>query len=198
MSEQVKVRVTAYRENVVIEAIDPEKEFPGWFPLDSEKVGCTLVGTQKSLGVSKEALRILRGLPRCGDSIGSVMWWPVKSGGFAFGWLGGPRTILRGGSEGDRNFAVREGGYVLIPNDTSLDAQKYIRDTLGKTRPSLYHRWVPGYGDADGSEGKVCARCGVCAVWKGKKVVRWAPEWGGTWVKDLSARPIPDCSSEVE
>lgn len=124
----IKVKVTGYKDMIVIEAQEPQKELEGWTPMGPGRVGSVLSKTAGRLGVSDEAIALLKKVKRSHDAIGDVMWWPCVDGSFAFGWMGGfyavfdPKT-----AEGDRQFTVPdEGHYVPIPNDVPPGAMKWI------------------------------------------------------------------------
>lgn len=128
-------RITAHRGFLIFHA--REGDFPGLLHCNERRVGTTVVGTVSRLGISDEAIELLRKVKVGNDGIGDVMWWPglVAAGGAdngdgteerppTFGWLGlnceikNPQKI-----EGDRYFGVPEWqAWVTIPNESDPEA----------------------------------------------------------------------------
>ena len=128
----MKVRITAYKGILCIEAQEPFVKDEGFLPNNDGRVGCLVMGTKEHLGVSQEALDLLKTIPRSLDDIGDVMWWGDK-GKFYFGWLGSPRTLVDPKRcEGDRRYAVPNGEYILIPNEVPEGAMEalYVPDAI--------------------------------------------------------------------
>lgn len=133
MSDEVKVKVTAYEGIfLVIDASNAGAKSEEWYPSGDGRIGCVLLDTKKNLGVSEEALALLRTIRRSDDAIGDVDWFatdvPGKGPAHAFGWLGGPRKIVDPTIvTGSRHYHVPADAFVLIPNDVPRDAVTAIR-----------------------------------------------------------------------
>lgn len=113
----MKVKVTEYNGLVVIETLKPEKD-EDFIPVtEPGKVGSVLIDTGKHLGISKEALAIMKDLYISHDDIGDVDAWKAGDRD-CFGWLGplirivGPKAELS--NTGWGNIA-----HIDIPNETS-------------------------------------------------------------------------------
>jgi len=127
----VKVRVTAHRGLIVIEAVEPEKALDGWVPIGPGRLGSVICKTKNHLGVSDEALVLLKQVPRSLDCIGDLDWWLCEDGSHAFAWLGATKRIFAPARmSGSRSYVVPEGHHVRIPNDVPADAQQAINDSL--------------------------------------------------------------------
>ncbi len=122
----MKVHITAYKGALCIETQEPIVKDETFVPAGGGNFGCVLMDTKTNLGVSQEALVLLRRVRKNRDSMGDVMWWPVGDK-FCFGWMGGPLALkVPGRITGDRDYAVREGAYTLIQNDVPEGAQQAI------------------------------------------------------------------------
>lgn len=119
MSENaLKVKITAHNGFVIFEAINPAEPADYWVPKDPGKFENVLMDTKTHLGISDEALALLKGIKPGRDAIGDVMWFDTNEKKFCFGWFGQPRWLGRAESMiGDRDYRVREGEFIQIPND---------------------------------------------------------------------------------
>ncbi len=123
----VKVRVTAHRGHLIIDTEPPFEQTEEFVPNGDGKIGCVLVGTKELLGVSEEAIALLGKVSKVRDAIGDLMWWRTDDGKACFGWLGGVKAIKKASDAvGDRDYAVREGEYVSIPNEPDPEAAAII------------------------------------------------------------------------
>lgn len=113
----VFVRLTVYKDCLVITGPPPEFRHPDWVPIVPGKIGCTLVDTARHLGVSEEALAWLRDVKPSAQPVGHLMWWRRAGGGYLFAWLGKARAIKRPGADGNAGWFIPEDGFVVIPND---------------------------------------------------------------------------------
>lgn len=141
MEKNIKVRVTAYKDFLVIETENPEAKADYWVPRGDGRIGCIIMG-QERLEVSEEALALLRNIKKSRDAIGDVMWW--KAGDkVCFGWFGAPRWILRPAHcEGDRDYAARE--HVVIPNSVPEVVRKALDDPDETACDKALNDWVRG------------------------------------------------------
>jgi hypothetical protein len=83
------------------------------------------LNTKETLGVSEEALVLLKTIKRGRDSIGDVDWWAVDDGSSAFGWFG-PMCRLIEPAEAETSRQFKIGEYVSIPNDVPEGARAAI------------------------------------------------------------------------
>lgn len=122
----MKVKITAYKGILCIETQAPFDKDDTFLPNNEGRIGCLVMGTKENLGVSQEALDLLKTIRQSRDDIGDVMWWGIK-GKFYFGWLGSPLSLKDPKRiEGDRRYTVTEGEYILIPNDVPEGAKEAI------------------------------------------------------------------------
>jgi hypothetical protein len=119
-------KVTAHKGILVITLV-ATKSIPNECHLSLDNPGCigqVIMDTKRHLGVSKQAMALLKTVRRSHDDIGDVDWF--KTGNkYAFGWLGGmhvlknPKTI-----EGSSQYEI--GDYVEIANDVPDDAKAAV------------------------------------------------------------------------
>lgn len=119
----IKVRVLAHEGNIVVIPEAPEDGInDNWWPTGGDKLGCVVGDTRRRLGVSKEALDLMREVKLGRDSLGDIDWWRCDDGTYAFSWWGAICRIIRPRSdEGARTFKVHPGEYVEIPNDVPAE-----------------------------------------------------------------------------
>lgn len=127
----MKVRVVAYKGKIVIVPIDPEKGVEdGWYPTGRGRIGCVVLDTKKTLGVSEEAFELMRKVQRNRDAIGDISWWECDDGTHAFSWCGSiHRVISPEDAEGDRDFHVHNrlwAACTKIPNEVPEAAKLMI------------------------------------------------------------------------
>jgi hypothetical protein len=115
----------------VIVPIDPTKSVGnGWYPTGGDRIGCVLLDTKRQLGVSEEALSLMRRIPRNRDSFGDISWWACDDGTHAFSWLGAIHKVLDPlNIEASRDFHITDRSRSLctiIPNEVPEIAQAAI------------------------------------------------------------------------
>lgn len=124
----MRVKITAHKGILCIETQEPLTKDGIFTPSGEGRIGCVLMDTRANLGVSQEALDLLKTIRTSRDAIGDVMWFPAQDK-FCFGWLGGPLSLKDPKRcEGDRDYKVREGEYTLIPNDVPEGAKQAIEN----------------------------------------------------------------------
>lgn len=120
-------KITAYKKLLVIELI-AERSIEGEVTTTRDRdglLGQSIHNTAQHLGVSAEALELLKCVQRGGDDIGDVDWFRTSDGKATFGWLGGPYAIYNpASSEGSSSYEVLE--HVVIPNDVPEGAMQAI------------------------------------------------------------------------
>jgi hypothetical protein len=86
--------------------------------------------TSIHLGISAEAVALLKTIKRGRDAIGDVDWFTTADGKAAFCWIGGPKALIRvEGAVGSREYIGAtniEGKYVLVANDVPAEAIEAI------------------------------------------------------------------------
>lgn len=140
----LKVKVTAYKGLIVIEPIEPEKDASakkGWVPVGPGRFGSVLCKTKGHLGVSKEAVNLLRQVQRGVDSIGDLSWWECDDGSHAFSWFGAAYRIIDPSTAiGDRDYTVLPSllqDCETIPNEVPDEAKAAIDGAKGEP----IYRW---------------------------------------------------------
>jgi hypothetical protein len=111
------VKVTTYENYLIIES-DPETMNEDWVPYGGSKFGCVIVNTNEHLGISSDALEILKKVKRSSDAIGDVDAWKTSDGIDCFSWIGPCKHIIPIDSlEGSRDYDISTISYIDIPND---------------------------------------------------------------------------------
>lgn len=119
----MKVKVTEYKNYMVIETLEPDKD-DNFIPVGGNQIGCTLKDTEKYLGISEEALKFMKGLEISGDDIGEVGTWMSKGKGY-FSWIG-PIKRLVGPNVTLSNTGFQDVPFIKIRNDVSKEAREAI------------------------------------------------------------------------
>lgn len=133
----MKVKVVAYNGRIVIVPLKPDKDLgDGWFPTGGGRIGCVVLDTQNSLGVSEDAFELMKRVPRNRDAIGDISWFSYEAGGsqespgYAFSWFGSIHRVLDPeNSEGARDFRITDhlkNHCTIIPNDVPEAAKLAI------------------------------------------------------------------------
>ena len=119
--------ITAYKGRIVIE-LKVKKSIPGEVltSQDTPRVaGQVVTDTARHLGVSAEALSLLKEVRRSSEDAGELDWSRTAEGKAAFGWKGDRCAIFNPQAcAGSRKFKV--GGYVTIPNNVPEGARKQL------------------------------------------------------------------------
>jgi hypothetical protein len=125
------VRVTAHRGYLIIEAVDLTFRHPNWVPENDNRIGCKVLNSAKFVGISAEALNLLKKVKKGWDDIGDLMWWQAGED-WCFGWLGPNLGLVDYMcAVADRDFNP-EGPFVTIPNDANQEARGIIDYNLAK------------------------------------------------------------------
>jgi hypothetical protein len=129
----MRVRVVAYNGFLIMCPTNVEEKDEEWVPTENGRtMGCVLLDSKKNLGVSDEALELMRQVPVGRDAIGDIDWWAVidPKGGeekFAFSWFGSIFRIIHAeSSESARGFRPRRSHCTIIPNDVPPEAKALI------------------------------------------------------------------------
>jgi hypothetical protein len=124
--ENMHAHVTAYKGLLVLE-LRVEKSIENEVVSSLDKpgnLGQIIMDSAKNVGISEQALALLKTVRRGSDSLGDIDWF--KSGDKAvFGWLGGPYRIADPKViEGSREYGIFD--HVAIPNDVPAGAKEAI------------------------------------------------------------------------
>jgi hypothetical protein len=126
----MKVRVVAYNNRIVLVPENPEQGInQEWWPTGGTRIGCVVGNTKANLGVSEEALVLMRKMRVCRDAIGDLNWWWCTDGTYAFSWIGPIHRIVDPDtSEAARGFEIFRDQCTIIPNDVPPEAIAVIDD----------------------------------------------------------------------
>lgn len=127
-TKTVLAKLTAFEGFLVFELLVNASSEKVTTSLDRPgSIGQVIHDTKNNLGVSPEALQLLRAIPKGHDSLGEVDWFNTSDGQQSFGWIGGPRTIKRAAEvEASRDYVIGE--HVVIENDVPEGACAAIRE----------------------------------------------------------------------
>ena len=123
----LQAHITAYKGLIVCELL-AEKSIDGAVTTSLDNPGCigqVIHNTAENLGVSEEALALLKAVKRGHDDLGDIDWFDTSDGKASFGWLGGPYAIkdpVR--CEGSSSYKISN--FVTIPNDVPEGAKNAI------------------------------------------------------------------------
>ena len=127
--KNLKVKLTAYKGQLIIETQNTENTDPDFVPAGEGRFGCVLSNSKKKLGISKEAMGLLKEIKRGNDGLGDVDAFESGNGNVVFGWIGGQLTITDpkeavGSREYDTN--LLEKNSVRIENEVPEGAMEAI------------------------------------------------------------------------
>lgn len=108
----LKVKVTTFNGKLVVETMDIDDFDEDFVPNGQGRIGCSLTNNAR-LGISTEALELMKTFKKVGDVIGDLMGEDDS-----FSWIGGPIRVMDGDSVVCRYFKMPE-GYVVIENTTT-------------------------------------------------------------------------------
>lgn len=120
------VFVTAFHNHIIIDVPNPAKVEKVFYPVGAGRIGSVLIDTQKHLGVSEEALELMKKLHNCNDDVGDLDSWELISdeasgskptGVYCFAWLGLINGAKGLDSETSRTFNADTLPHQRIPND---------------------------------------------------------------------------------
>lgn len=124
----IHASVTAYKGILAIRLLtDHSIEGQVTTSLDTPNtIGQVIHNTREHLGVSAEALVLLKAIRKGPGSLGKVMWFNTSDGKQSFGWIGhGACLIDPFNCLADRDYLVTD-NYVLIENEVEEDAKRVI------------------------------------------------------------------------
>jgi len=119
--------ITAYKGKIVCELL-ADKSIEGEVTTSLDRpgnFGQIIHDTAKHLGVSAEAMALLKTIRPGHDSLGDIDWFGTSDGAASFGWIGGPYNIVDPKKcDASRDYKIL--GYVEIPNDVPEGAKAAI------------------------------------------------------------------------
>jgi len=124
MSEDIKVKVVAYENYLIITTVKPESD-ENFVPSGGTKIGCVLVDTGKYLGMSEQAFNLMKTIKKSGDDIGDIDTWESNKGQ-CFAWLGPIKRLADVRSCESSQNGIIDIDYVQIPNDIPPEALEAI------------------------------------------------------------------------
>jgi len=90
--DDLKVVVVEHRGKIIIETIHPERD-GNFVPCGGSNIGCTVIDTNKYLGMSQEAWALIKTIPKSRDCIGDLTIWETDDDRGCFGWIGHPKRL---------------------------------------------------------------------------------------------------------
>jgi hypothetical protein len=118
--------VTAYKGIIVLQLLATASNEEVTTTLDNPGVfGQVICNSATNVGISEEAIKLLKTIRPGGDSIGDVDWFRSDAKGDVFAWIGGPWAMINPETaEAARGYAVRS--YATVPNDVPDGAKEVI------------------------------------------------------------------------
>jgi len=126
----MKVKVTEHKGVVVIETLDPKQD-ADFMPAGGSKIGCHLANTGKNLGISKEALAVMKGYMISMDDLGEVHAFISDDGVHRFSWLGGTKRLVGPKAELSAK-GFTDISHIEIPNEPPQEAITVIENQMEK------------------------------------------------------------------
>ena len=124
--KKLRVQVTAYKDHIIIETLDPKEKKDVFYPINAGRIGCVLLDTAKHLGISRQGLELLKLLERVQDDIGDVDSFESAVKGHVFGWIGDPNCTKTLDMVGSRSYNPEAIPHTVIPNKVPAWAKKQI------------------------------------------------------------------------
>ena len=123
--DKIRVKVTSYKDNLIIETIKPDED-KNFVPVGNGRLGCVLIDTKELLGMSEEAVKLMKTLPRNNDAIGDVSTWKTTEGQHCFAWFGNLKRLVDVKKcESDRD-GIIDIDHITIPNEPPKEAIEAI------------------------------------------------------------------------
>jgi hypothetical protein len=122
----MKARVVAYKGKLICELLVNKSDDDVATSIDTPgNLGQVICRSDINVGMSKEAVELLKQIKPGRDAIGSVDWFESVKGN-VFAWFGGPKAVIDpADAVAARGYQVRD-SYVKIPNDVPEDAKAYV------------------------------------------------------------------------
>lgn len=130
--------ITAYRQHLVIQLL-AERSIAGEVKTSLDNPGClgqTVLDSGANLGISLEALELLKKVKRGKDTVGDLYWKAKETGRCIFAWRGEPVVAVSPDTcKASDFFAIR--AHAVVPNE-GFPPPAELRDFLdvfGPTEP---------------------------------------------------------------
>jgi hypothetical protein len=129
MKSDIKTRILGHKGWIVVDTADLTQD-EDFIPAGGSRIGCVLANTKERLGISDEALELLKKIPKSHDDIGDVDCF--KSGDkWIFGWLGPARRLISTvGTSGSSSYDINALEFKRIPNDVPVEAKNAVEYQL--------------------------------------------------------------------
>lgn len=127
-------KVTAYKGRILCQLLATASNDNVASSIDRPgNMGQVIMDTEKYLGVSDEAIELLKTVKNGRDAIGDVDWFKSSDGKMNFAWFGPVNRIINpDDAEAARGFRVpAEGNYIKIENEVPLAARSCIDAVAG-------------------------------------------------------------------
>lgn len=120
-----QARITAHKGILVVELVPDPANGDGTSTDKLRNLATVIHDTGRHLGVSKEALALLKMVKRGLDRIGDFAWFSSDDGKDHFAWLGGPKRLVNPTSvAAARDYAIL--AHRVIPNQVPDGARMAI------------------------------------------------------------------------
>ena len=118
-------RITAHRGILVVELLPDQENGEATSANKLRNLATVIHDTGRHLGVSEEALALLKMVKRGLDAIGDFAWFSSDDGRDHFAWLGGPKRLVNPAAvAAARSYAIL--AHRVIPNEVPEGARKAI------------------------------------------------------------------------
>jgi len=125
-------KVTAYRGHIICDMLVDESNEDARTSHSPGYEDNAIINTKENLGISMEALALLKTVKKGKRSLGDIDWFPLEDGRAVFGWFGTPHQIFNiRVIEGSRDYCILD--YVPIPNDVPQGAINCIDRNIHPT-----------------------------------------------------------------
>lgn len=134
IDDDIKVKVLAYGSRLIVVPNRPFDDIGDiWYPVnDSGNIGSVIVDTVNNLGVSLEALKLMKKIKVGSDGIGDIDWYKNSKGFYIFSWLCALYRVMDVSEcVSARGFRVYSDHCVIVNNDISDDIIKGINSYDG-------------------------------------------------------------------
>lgn len=125
-----KVTIKSHSGFLIIETSNPELSHKNWHQTG---LGCVVCNTETNLGISKDAISLLKEVQAGNDDLGDIDWFQSDNAGPVFTWIGAPKTIyhpseIEGSLDYNPSKFIEDNAFVEIENEVSNDAKSAIEE----------------------------------------------------------------------
>ena len=132
MKNNVKAKVVAYKGYLIIECLaDKSEKDICTLSIDNPNcIGQVIHNTKDHLGISEQAVKLLKQVKRSNDDLGEIDYWKCDDDTWHFSWLGGTKRIVNPNDEdctSSNSYEVPDASkYISIKNEVPEEAKKII------------------------------------------------------------------------